>query len=151
MVQTNHESNFPRAWIKIGVLSLHKPNRYSSQRFVIWALMHDLHAFLSEVSLQSCTTQRDEGMIEFYYSRVYFCVARPACVEAMTSKTPEHLNFPIWRILMAAAKIELHRRITQAKYKILDTKYKMYIYIYININLRNIFSKYERKIKCTMD
>jgi hypothetical protein len=33
--------------------------------------MHDLPAFLSEVLLQSCTTQRDEGMIEFYYSRVY--------------------------------------------------------------------------------
>ena len=39
MVRTNHKSNFPRAWIKIVVLSLHKSNRYSSQRFVIWALM----------------------------------------------------------------------------------------------------------------
>jgi hypothetical protein len=74
MVQTNHESNFSRAWIKIGVLSLHKSNRYSSQRFVIWTLMHDLPAFLSEVLLQSCTTQRDEGMIEFYYSRVYIFI-----------------------------------------------------------------------------
>jgi hypothetical protein len=71
MLQTNHESNGPQAWIKIGMLSLHKSNRYSSQRFVIWALMHDLPAFLSEVLLQSGTTQRDEGMIEFYYSRVY--------------------------------------------------------------------------------